>query len=127
MTLTENMLCAKTHEYVVEVEKGTDQIGLTEYAIDQLGDIVFVELPEVGAKFGKNEVFATVESVKAASEIYMPISGKVIEVNENVVDSPEILNEKNYDDSWLIKISTDADTMEFSDLLEYNDYLEEVK
>ena len=127
MTLTENMLCAKTHEYVVEVEKGTYQIGLTEYAIDQLGDIVFVELPEVGAKFGKNEVFATVESVKAASEIYMPISGKVIDVNENVVDSPEILNEKNYDDSWLIKISTDADTIEFSDLLEYDDYLEEVR
>lgn len=127
MTLTENMLCAKTHEYVVEVEKGTYQIGLTEYAIDQLGDIVFVELPEVGAEFGKNEVFATVESVKAASEIYMPISGKVIDVNENVVDSPEILNEKNYDDSWLIKISTDADTIEFSDLLEYDDYLEEVK
>ena len=127
MTLTENMLCAKTHEYVVEVEKGTYQIGLTEYAIDQLGDIVFVELPEGGAEFGKNEVFATVESVKAASEIYMPISGKVIDVNENVVDSPEILNEKNYDDSWLIKISTDADTIEFSDLLEYDDYLEEVK
>ena len=127
MTLTENMLCAKTHEYVVEVEKGTYQIGLTEYAIDQLGDIVFIELPEVGANFGKNEVFATVESVKAASEIYMPISGKVIDVNENVVDSPEILNEKNYDDSWLIKISTDADTIEFSDLLEYDDYLEEVK
>ena len=127
MTLTENMLCAKTHEYVVEVEKGTYQIGLTEYAIDQLGDIVFVELPEVGAEFGKNEVFATVESVKAASEIYMPISGKVIDVNENIVDSPEILNEKNYDDSWLIKISTDADTIEFSDLLEYDDYLEEVK
>ena len=127
MTLTENMLCAKTHEYVVDVDKGTYQIGLTEYAIDQLGDIVFIELPEVGANFGKNEVFATIESVKAASEIYMPISGKVIEVNENVVDSPEILNEKNYDDSWLIKISTDADTMEFSDLLEYNDYLEEVK
>ena len=81
----------------------------------------------LSAKFGKNEVFATVESVKAASEIYMPISGKVIDVNENVVDSPEILNEKNYDDSWLIKISTDADTMEFSDLLEYDDYLEEVK
>ena len=127
MTLTENMLCSNTHEYVVEVEKGTYQIGLTEYAIDQLGDIVFVELPEVGAEFGKNEVFATVESVKAASEIYMPISGKVIDVNENVVDSPEILNEKNYDDSWLIKISTDADTIEFSDLLEYDDYLEEVK
>ena len=61
MTLTENMLCAKTHEYVVEVEKGTYQIGLTEYAIDQLGDIVFVELPEVGAKFGKNEVFAAAD------------------------------------------------------------------
>ena len=69
MTLTENMLCAKTHEYVAEVEKGTYQIGLTDYAVEQLGDIVFIELPEVGAEFGKNEVFATVESVKAASEI----------------------------------------------------------
>ena len=82
MTLTENMLCAKTHEYVAEVEKGTYQIGLTNYAVEQLGDIVFIELPEVGAKFGKGEVFATVESVKAASEIYMPVSGKVIEINE---------------------------------------------
>ena len=127
MTLTENMLCAKTHEYVAEVEKGTYQIGLTNYAVEQLGDIVFIELPEVGAKFGKGEVFATVESVKAASEIYMPVSGKVIEINETVVDSPEILNEKNYEEGWLIKISTAADQVEFSDLLEYNDYLEEVK
>ena len=127
MTLTENMLCAKTHEYVAEVEKGTYQIGLTNYAVEQLGDIVFIELPEVGAKFGKGEVFATVESVKAASEIYMPVSGKVIEINETVVDSPEILDEKHYEAGWLIKISTDADQVEFSDLLEYNDYLEEVK
>ena len=127
MTLTENMLCAKTHEYVAEVEKGTYQIGLTNYAVEQLGDIVFIELPEVGAKFGKGEVFATVESVKAASEIYMPVSGKVIEIHETVVDSPEILNEKNHEEGWLIKISTDADQVEFSDLLEYNDYLEEVK
>ena len=127
MTLTENMLCAKTHEYVAEVEKGTYQIGLTDYAVEQLGDIVFIELPEVGAEFGKGEVFATVESVKAASEIYMPIAGKVVEINEAVVDSPEILNEKNYEEGWLIKISSDADQSEFSDLLEYNDYLEEVK
>lgn len=127
MTITENMLCAKSHEYLVETDKNTYMIGLTQYAVEQLGDIVFIELPEVGAEFKKGEVFSTVESVKAASEIYMPISGKVIEINEAVVDSPEILNENSYEDGWLIKISSEADTMEFSDLLEYNDYLEEVQ
>ncbi len=72
----EGILCSKTHEWALE-EGDTVTIGLTDYAIEQLGDIVFVELPEVGSEFVKNEVFATIESVKAASEIYMPIGGKV--------------------------------------------------
>ena len=71
--MSEGMLCSKTHEYLVG-DNGEYTIGLTDYAVEQLGDVVFVELPEVGATFAKNEVFATVESVKAASEIYMPIS-----------------------------------------------------
>ena len=70
--MSENMLCSKTHEYL-QGENGKYTVGLTDYAVEQLGDVVFVELPEVGAEFKKNEVFATVESVKAASEIYMPI------------------------------------------------------
>ena len=125
--MNENALCTKTHEYVLELNGGKYEVGITDYAIDQLGDIVFIELPEVGAEFVKNEVFATVESVKAASEIYMPISGKVIEINEKVVDSPELMNDENNDDKWLIKIESSADQVEFADLLDYSDYKEELE
>ena len=86
-----------------------------------------MELPEVGAEFKKGETFATVESVKAASEIYMPISGKVTEVNEPAVDSPEILNEDSYEKGWLIKIEATGDASEQNDLLEYEDYKEELE
>lgn len=124
--MNESMLCTKTHEYVLETGE-VYEVGITDYAIEQLGDIVFIELPEVGSEFGKNESFATIESVKAASEIYMPISGKVVEVNEELVSSPELLNEETHADKWLIKIETEADQLEFSDLLEYSDYKEEVE
>jgi len=124
--MEENMLCTKTHEYVVEKD-GKYEVGITDYAIEQLGDIVFVELPEVDSEFGKNEVFATIESVKAASEIYMPISGKVVEINEEIVDSPELLNDEAYENKWFIKIESDADQVEFADLLDYSDYKEEVE
>jgi len=124
--MKENMLCTKTHEYVLDRD-GVYEIGITEYAIEQLGDIVFIELPEVNTEFSKNEVFATIESVKAASEIYMPISGTVIEINENIVDSPELLNDDSYEDKWLIKIESNAEQVEFADLLEYSDYKEEVE
>ena len=80
MSITEKILCSKSHEYLLE-ENGNYLIGLTDYAIEQLGDIVFVELPETGSEYKKGDTFATIESVKAASEIYMPISGKIIEVN----------------------------------------------
>lgn len=124
--MNEGMLCTKTHEYVLE-QGDKYEIGITDYAIQQLGDIVFLELPEVGTEFNKNEVFATIESVKAASEIYMPISGKVIEINEEIVDSPELLNDENHADKWFIKVSSDADQVEFADLLDYSDYKEEVE
>ncbi len=124
--MNESMLCTKTHEYVLG-QDGNYEIGITSYAIEQLGDIVFIELPEVDSEFSKNEVFATIESVKAASEIYMPISGKVVEVNEAVVDSPELLNDESYADKWLIKIQSAADQVEFADLLDYSDYKEEVQ
>ena len=120
------MLCTKTHEYVVE-KNGKYEIGITDYAIEQLGDIVFVELPEVDSAFSKNEVFATIESVKAASEVYMPISGKVVEINEEIVNSPELLNDESYENKWFIKIESEADQVEFADLLDYSDYKEEVE
>ena len=124
--MDENALCTKTHEYVLEKD-GKYEVGITDYAINQLGDIVFVELPETENEFSKGEVFATIESVKAASEIYMPISGKVIEINEEIVNSPELLNDDTYENKWFIKIESDADQVEMADLLDYSDYKEEVE
>ena len=124
--MNESMLCTKTHEYVLE-EGENYAVGITDYAIEQLGDIVFIELPEVGSTFSKNEAFATIESVKAASEIYMPISGEVVEVNEEIVDSPELLNDESYENKWFVKIKSDANQVEFADLMDYSDYKEEIE
>ena len=124
--MNESMLCTKTHEYVLE-QGDTYEVGITDYAIEQLGDIVFIELPEVGATFSKNEAFATIESVKAASEIYMPISGEVVEINEEIVDSPELLNDESYENKWFVKIKSDANQVEFTDLMDYSDYKEEIE
>ena len=87
MSITEKILCTKTHEFLLE-DKDLFIIGLTDYAVKQLGDIVYLELPTVGDKFRKGEPFATIESVKAASEIYMPVSGEIIEINEELPDMP---------------------------------------
>ena len=124
--MNENMLCTKTHEYVLEHENKFE-IGITPYAIEQLGDIVFIELPEVGTEYSKNEVFATVESVKAASEIYMPIAGKVLEINEALIEKPELLNEQPFEDMWLIKTTGEFISVDKDDLLSYDAYIEEVK
>lgn len=125
MSVTEGILCSKSHEYILEKD-GKYTIGLTDYAIEQLGDIVFLELPEVGAEFRKGEVFATIESVKAASEIYMPISGKIVEINESVVDTPELLNESPYEKGWLVRVESETAAIDSVDLLEYDDYKEEL-
>lgn len=127
MMVPEGILCTKSHEYLLDNSDSTFTVGLTDYAVEQLGDIVFVELPEVGSEFSKGEVFATVESVKAASEIYMPVGGKVIEVNEKIVETPEILNDSPYGDGWLIKIEGENISADSGDLLEYNDYKEELE
>lgn len=125
--IPEGILCSKSHEYLLENENNTYTIGLTDYAVEQLGDVVFVELPEVGSEYTKGEVFATVESVKAASEIYMPVGGKVLEINEAVVETPEILNESPFEDGWLIKIESSTAHEDSGDLLDYIDYKEELE
>ncbi len=128
MSITEKILCSKSHEFLLDNGDNTFTIGLTDYAVEQLGDIVFLELPETGAEFKKGETFATVESVKAASEIYMPVSGKILEINEDAVNSPEILNEDSYEKGWLVKIEATGDVAaEQGDLLEYEDYKEELE
>lgn len=125
MSYKEEILCTKSHEYVLKGNPAV--IGLTDYAIEQLGDIVFLELPSVGDEFKKGETFANIESVKAASEIYMPVSGKVVEVNEELVDAPESLNEDCYENGWLVKIEPTAGDDEYSDLLTYTEYKEELE
>ncbi len=123
MAFQDEILCSKSHEYVWK----NNTIGLTDYAIEQLGDIVFLELPEIGDEFNKGDAFANIESVKAASEIYMPISGKIVEVNTALVDSPESLNEDCWENGWLVKIETTAGEEELSDLLTYEQYKKELE
>ncbi len=125
MMIPDGILCSKSHEYLLE-EDGVYTIGLTDYAVEQLGDVVFIELPEVSSQFAKGEVFATVESVKAASEIYMPVGGTVTEINEKIVSKPELLNEDPYGEGWIIKIESETAHADSGDLLEYEDYKDEV-
>ena len=127
MMVPDGILCSKSHEYLLENQDGNYNIGLTDYAVEQLGDIVFIELPEIGVNFTKGEVFATVESVKAASEIYMPVSGKVVAVNDKLAESPEILNDSPYEDGWLIKVEAENAQADSGDLLEYDDYKDEIE
>lgn len=126
MGFKEEMLCSKSHEYVIK-QDDKYVIGLTDYAIEQLGDIVFLELPEVGDEFAKGDTFANIESVKAASEIYMPISGKIVEINESLVDAPEQLNEDYYEGGWLVKVESSTAEDELKDLVSYADYKEELE
>lgn len=125
MSFTEKILCSKSHEYVLPENPCT--IGLTDYAIEQLGDIVFLELPEVGDEFAKGDTFANIESVKAASEIYMPISGKIVEVNQELVDAPETLNQDCYEGGWLIKVEASNIDEDLADLVTYSKYKEELE
>ena len=122
LTVPNNILCTKSHEYVL-VDGSEAKIGITDYAVDQLGDVVFVELPEIGVSCNKGESFGTIESVKAASEIYMPLSGKVSEINETLATQPELVNEDCYEKGWLIKV-TGFDKNDLDDAMSYDEYKE---
>ncbi|MCK9229137.1 MAG: glycine cleavage system protein GcvH [Syntrophales bacterium] len=102
----EDLLYAEDHEWT-RIENETLTIGIDDYAQDRLGDIVFVELPREGDTFGRGEEFGTVESVKAVSELYMPVGGEVISVNTDLEDSPERINQSPYGDGWLIRVRPD--------------------
>ncbi|MGB3225481.1 MAG: glycine cleavage system protein GcvH [Desulforhopalus sp.] len=112
------------HEWVTE-EGDTLRIGVSDYAQDQMGDIVYVELPDVGTTFQKGEEFGTLESVKAVSELYLPISGEVVAVNEDLGDSPELINQDPYT-NWIIEIKP-SDPGELEELLTVADYRELLK
>lgn len=112
------------HEWAI-LEEGEASIGLSAYAVEQLGDITFVELPEIGASADKDESIAFIESVKAASDIYIPMGGEVIAANEELEDTPELLNEAA-EDTWIMKIKV-SDASEFDTLMDeaaYKAYIE---
>ena len=112
----------KDHEWI-KIENNTGIVGITKYASEQLGDIVFVELPEKGNQAEKGKDIAVVESVKAASEIYSPVSGIIIDTNENLNDAPEVVNEDPSGDGWFYKIEI-TNSEEISDLMSEQEYLE---
>ena len=112
---------AKTHEWARDDGDGVITIGITEHAQDALGDIVFVELPEVGQSVTAGAEFGVVESVKAASDLYSPVSGEVTEVNDSLESAPETINEDPFDAGWVMKVKA-SDTGELDDLLDAGDY-----
>jgi glycine cleavage system H protein len=118
MEFPEELKYTEEHEWVM-VEEELAVIGISDFAQDALGDVVFVELPEVGAVLEAGKAFGVVESVKAVSDIYAPISGTVEEINEDLLDAPEIINTSPYEDGWMIKIrmddAADADAMMTAD------------
>lgn len=117
MSIPEELQYTRSHEWV-RTEGDTATIGITDHAQDELGDIVFVELPEEGATFDAGDSFGTVESVKAVSDLYTPVGGEVVDVNEALNDSPEKINEDPYGEGWIVKIQVSGD----ADLLSASDY-----
>ncbi len=112
---------ASTHEWARLEEDGTVTVGITDHAQNALGDVVFVELPEVGAEYSATDEAAVVESVKAASDIYAPVSGEIVAVNEALEESPETVNEYPYSDGWFFRIQP-SDISELENLLSAEDY-----
>ncbi|RLC19110.1 MAG: glycine cleavage system protein GcvH [Deltaproteobacteria bacterium] len=125
LNLPEDLKYTKDHEWV-KLSDGIVTIGINDYAQDQLGEIVFVELPETGDTFEKDDEFGSVESVKAVSEIYMPVAGEITEINEGLEDAPELVNESCYDDGWIIKVKPD-DISQFEALLDKGAYIDMLK
>ncbi len=117
MSVPEDLKYTKSHEWV-RTEGDTATVGITEHAQDELGDVVFVELPETGTTLEAGDTFGAVESVKAVSDLYAPVGGEVVEVNEALNDAPEKINEDPYGDGWILKLSTIGD----ADLLSPEDY-----
>ena len=117
MSVPEDLQYTKSHEWV-RTDGDTATIGITDHAQDELGDVVFVELPDEGATFDAGESFGTVESVKAVSDIYTPVGGEVVEVNSSLEDAPEKINDDPYGEGWIVKLRTSGE----ADLLSPEEY-----
>jgi glycine cleavage system H protein len=120
MNFPENLLYTEDHEWM-RVEGEEAYIGITDFAQKELGDIVFVEVETVDEELGKGEAFGTIEAVKTVSDLFMPVAGTVLELNEKVEDEPEVINKDPYGDGWIIKIKV-ADSSELEELLDQATY-----
>ncbi len=116
----------KSHEWVRQEDDGSITVGITDHAQDLLGDLVFVELPETGSVMAADEACCVVESVKAASDVYMPLSGEIFEVNDMLGDTPETINDSPYDDGWLFRLNP-SEPQELEELLDAEDYQAEIE
>ena len=126
MQAPDDLLYSKEHEWILK-ENDVATLGITDHAQKELGDVVFAELPEVGATFNANDAFGSVESVKAVSEVYMPVSGEVVETNESLLDAPEKINDDPYGEGWIIRIrlTNPAELEALMSSQEYAKYVEE--
>ena len=122
MNFPEDLKYAKSHEWVKTLEDGTVLVGVSDYAQDALGDLVFVNLPEAGDEVTEGEPFADVESVKAVSDVYSPVSGTVAEINEVLLDAPESINEAPYE-AWFMKVENVTGTDQLMSAAEYEEYV----
>jgi glycine cleavage system H protein len=113
------------HEYVRKAKDGTAEIGITDYAQGELGDIVYIELPKVGTKFGKHDVFGTIEAVKAVSELFAPIAGEVIAINDRLDKEPALVNTDPYGAGWMIKVKP-SNQLDLDALLKSDAYKEHI-
>ncbi|MER1990167.1 glycine cleavage system protein GcvH [Solibacillus isronensis] len=120
MSTPKELRYSKEHEWV-KIEDGKATIGITDFAQSELGDIVFVELPEVGDEISKDQPFGSVESVKTVSELYAPLSGKVVAINEELLDNPEYVNESPYGNAWMVTVELTSEA-EVDELLDADAY-----
>jgi len=125
MDIRDNLKYTNDHEWI-RVEDDTAYVGITDYAQKELGDIVFIEVETEGESLEKGDTFGTIEAVKTVSDLYMPLSGEVLEFNEELEDQPELVNKDPYDNGWIVKLKI-ADKAQLEDLLEAEDYKKQIE
>lgn len=123
MSYPDDLKYTKEHEWIRDNGDGTATIGITDFAQSELGDIVFVEIEPEGFEFDQDEVFGTVEAVKTVSELFAPVAGEIIEINEELEMEPELVNDDPYGDGWMVKISM-SDESQLEDLMSSEEYQE---
>jgi len=123
--IPDNLQYTKSHEWLKNNQDGTYSVGITDHAQELLGDIVFVELPEVGMKIAVGNDCVVIESVKAASDVYSPLAGEIVAVNETLQDAPETINSSPYDEGWIFKIKAEQESADLMDAASYTSSIEE--